>query len=80
MQEALDEYGDFSLIANGSLSWDSILACHKILLRQGARAFVTKENELYEKRMEIFKKKDNTKYKEIITETMKERQQAFVTM
>jgi hypothetical protein len=80
MQEALDEYGDFSLIANGSLSWDGTQACHKILMRQGSRAFIPKENELIEKRMEFFKTRDNKKYTEVVVEMMKKRQEEFTKM
>jgi hypothetical protein len=59
MQEALDNYGDFSLIANGRLSWDSYLGCFKILVRQCIRSFRVTENEIKAKRLQAFKARNN---------------------
>lgn len=58
MREACDAHGEFAVNPDGTLQWDAFLVFRAIIMRQACREFNKAKEDLNNRKVEAFKKKD----------------------
>ena len=62
MRQAMDSHGDFNTKIDGTLEYDDFIVFRAIIARQAGRSFAPKRAELNEKKLGLFREKNQQEY------------------